>query len=54
MKLMKYPHVFMDIATGKAETTTRTGLPLSTQPLTWQHDIKSLVHRKQVDDSTVH
>ena len=25
----------------------------SSQPLTWQHDIKSLLHREQVDDTTV-
>ena len=56
----------MDIASAKAEATTRTELPHtnthkhthkhthpSTQPLTWQHDIKSLMHRKQVDGSTV-
>ena len=50
---------FIDIATVKAEATTRPGLPLpppppppSTQPLAWQHD-KSLMHREQVDGSTV-
>ena len=48
---------FMEIATAKAEATNRTGLPHtqthihpSTQPLTWQHDIKSLPHREQVDE----
>ena len=53
-------HCFMDISTAKAEAITRTGLPHrhtnthpSTQPLTWQHDIESLAHRKQVDGSTV-
>ena len=30
-----------------------THTPPSAQPLTWQHDIKSLPHREQVDDSTV-
>ena len=49
----------MDIATDKAEASTRTGLPYThththtTQALTWQHDMKSLAHRKQVDGSTV-
>ena len=53
----------MDIVTAKSEATTSTWLPhthtqththTSTQPLPWQHDIKSLAHRKQVDGSTVH
>ena len=53
-----YIDFFMEIATVKAEATTRTGLPLahttpSTQPLTWQLDIKLLAHREQIDDSTV-
>ena len=50
----------MDIATDKAEVTTRTRATTQTQthtpltqPLTCQHDIKSLAHRKQVDGSTV-
>ena len=48
----------MEIFTAKAEATTRTGLShrhtdTSTQPLTWQHDIKSLPHREQIDGSTV-
>ena len=48
----------MEILTAKAESTTRTWLPHThththtTQPLTWQHDIKS--HREHVDVSTVH
>ena len=54
----------MEIATAKVGATTRTGLQHthhttykhthpSTQPLTWQHDIKSLGHTEQVDGSTV-
>ena len=47
----------MEIATAKAGGTTRTYTPIhtqpSTQPLTWQHDMKSLSHRKQVNESTV-
>ena len=45
----------MDIITAKAKAYTRTGLPHSqpTEPLTWQYDIKSLVHRKQVDSTKV-
>ena len=45
----------MDIETSKAEATTRTGLP-RTHPInsTWQHGIKSLVHREQVDGSREH
>ena len=47
----------MGIATAKAETTTKAGLPHTNTPLnstllTWQHDIRSLAHRKHVDDST--
>ena len=34
-------------------THTRTHTHTSTQPLTWQHDMKSLAHREQVDGSTV-
>ena len=48
---------FMEIATAKAESITRTGLPHShnpsSQPLIWQHDNKSLKHREQIDGSTV-
>ena len=48
---------FYSIATVKAEATTRTGIQHtqtpSSQPLTWQHDIKSLPHREQIDGSTV-
>ena len=55
----------MDIATAKAEATTRTWLPHTHThtnpsphthlplPLTWQHDIKQLTHREHVDGSTV-
>ena len=44
-------HTFlMDIATANAKVMTAP----STRPLTWQHDIKSLTHRKQVDGSKVH
>ena len=48
----------MEFATAKAEATTRTGLPhtnthTSTQPLTWQHGIKSLAYMEQIDGSTV-
>ena len=55
--------LFLEIATAKVEATTRAWLPNthahahthpSTQPLTWQHDIKSPVHREQTDGSTVH
>ena len=50
---------FMDIATAKAKANTRAGYHTqtnthpSTQPLTWQHAIKSLAHRKQVNGSTL-
>ena len=54
---------YMEIANAEARATTRTELPHthkhnththpSTQPLTWQHDVKSLAPRKQVDGSTV-
>ena len=43
-----YGIFYMDISTAKAEATTGRGLPHlkhthpSTQPLTWQDDIKSL------------
>ena len=46
----------MEIAAGKAEASTWTGhvhIP-SSQPLTRQHDIKSLPLMEQIDDSTVH
>ena len=43
----------MDIATAKARATTRTGLPQTHLNSTWQHDIKSLANRKQVDGSIV-
>ena len=47
----------MEIATPTAEATTRTGLPRippppPTQPLTWQLDVKSLLHKEQIDAST--
>ena len=45
--------VFMDNATAKAEATGRTTTHTHTHPLTWQHDIKSLAHRKQVNGITV-
>ena len=58
------PVIFMEIAIAKAETTTRRATTHTQahihkhthntpQLLTWQHDIKSLAERKQVDDSTV-
>ena len=34
-------------------TTQHTTQTPSSQPLTWQHGIKSLLHREQIDDSTV-
>ena len=47
----------MEIATVKAEGTTKPGLQHtrtpSSQPLTWQHDIKSPPHGEQIDGSTV-
>ena len=51
-------HCFLlEIVTAKAEDTTRTGLHQIhihlKSPLTWQHDIKLLPHRKQIDNSTV-
>ena len=54
-----YVLFLMEIATVKGEATTRTGLQHthtnnpSNQPLTWQHDNKSLMHREQVNGSTV-
>ena len=54
----------MHIANVKAESTSRTGLQHTyahnhtdthtIEPLTWQHDIRSLLHSKHVDGSTVH
>ena len=48
----------MTIANAKSEATTMGGLPhiqthLSTQPLTWQHGIKSLAYREQINGNTV-
>ena len=53
----------MEIATVKAEATTRTGLQYihthththnpSSHPLTWQHNIMSLMYREQVDGNTI-
>ena len=46
----------MEIATAKAEATTRAGHAhgqAHAQPLTWQHDIKSLAYMEQIDGSTV-
>ena len=50
--------LFMRIATAKAETIFRKMLRHtyphpSIQPSTWQHDIKSLLHREQIDTSAV-
>ena len=49
----------MDIATVEVEAT-RTWLPhthththTATQPFIWQHGIKSIAHRSQVDRTTV-
>ena len=36
-----------------AHAHAHTHTPPSTRPLTWQHDIKSLVRREQIDGSTV-
>ena len=54
-----YVHTYillLEIATAKAEVTTRSGhtqTHTSTQHLTPQHNIKSLANREHIDGSTV-